>query len=463
MAHDRFGGLLDETHRNAALSWMVTLLLAGLALRYALEGSYRWFVFTGFAVVLVLAPAIRFRDPVIMPPWELLVIVAIPVVDATILGQTLLTEIAVYVAVAAVALVVAIELHYFTPVRMNHSFAIGFVVLTTLAVAGGWNVAQWISDATLDTTYIVGDRSQDGANHAMMIDFIYAAVAGLVAGIVFDRYLERRSFTPVGRMSVPNARADGRSRPGSQSQSQNPDQSPEQNPGQNPDRNSSQNRNAPSQNESDPTPSFVRERLAVSEATITRLSRAMQLALGGLLLYGLANRDVTTVANAGIAFAITFLPAILERDRRLPLEPGLVFWLTSAVFLHAIGSAGLYGLIEPWDSLTHALSASVVAAGGYAVVRAIDLHSDEVYLPPKMMFGIILVFVLAFGVLWEIMEFAIDAVAQEFGLEAVLAQHGIDDTIGDLVFDLVGAVVAATWGSVYLGDVSHRIAERFGE
>ncbi|MCU4740666.1 hypothetical protein OB960_04540 [Halobacteria archaeon AArc-xg1-1] len=77
-----------------------------------------------------------------MPPWELLVVVAVPVVDATILGQTFLTEIAVYVAVAAVALVVAIELHRFTPVRMNHSFAIGFVVLTTLAVAGGWNVAQ---------------------------------------------------------------------------------------------------------------------------------------------------------------------------------------------------------------------------------------------------------------------------------------------------------------------------------
>lgn len=445
MEHDRLGGLLDETHRNAALGWVMTLILAGLSLRYALEGSYRWFVFTGFAAVLVLVPAVWFRDPVVMPPWELLVVIAIPVVDATILGQTFLTEIAVYVAVAAVALVVAIELHCFTRVQMNHSFAIGFVVLTTLAVAGGWNVAQWASDATLGTTYIVGDRSQDGANHAMMIDFIYAAVAGLVAGVVFDYYFRIRSFAPTARTSVPQVQDGGGGENESVSGSE------------------TQNQNAPPDTESDPTPSFVRERLDISESSITWLSRAMQLALGGVLLSGLVERDVTTISNAGIAFAITFLPAILERDRQLPLEPELVFWLTSAVFLHAVGSAGLYGLIDPWDNLTHALSASIVAAGGYAVVRAIDLHSDEVYLPPKMMFGIILVFVLAFGVLWEIMEFAIDGVAQQFGLKAVLAQHGINDTISDLVFDLAGAVVAAAWGSVYLGDVSHRIAETFGE
>ncbi|MCU4740667.1 hypothetical protein OB960_04545 [Halobacteria archaeon AArc-xg1-1] len=62
MGEDRLGGLLDKTHRNAVLGWLVTLLLAGLSIRYALEGSYRWFVFTGFAVALVLVPAVRFRD-----------------------------------------------------------------------------------------------------------------------------------------------------------------------------------------------------------------------------------------------------------------------------------------------------------------------------------------------------------------------------------------------------------------
>lgn len=420
MGTDRFGGSLDGTRRNAALGWAITLFLCVLALDHALEASYRWFVFTGIAVAIVLAPAIGFRDPLVMPPWELLLVVSIPVVDATVFGRSVLTPVAVYVAVAAVALVVAVEIQRFTPARMNHSFAIGLVVIATLAVAAVWNVAQWASDVALGTTYIVGGRSQEAANHAMMIDFVYAAVAGFLAGAVFDRYFRMRSISPTARTSAPSE--------------------------------------IPPEGETGPVPSLVRNRLDVPESHVRSVSRSMQVGLGGVLLYGLVVRDVPTIVNAGIALSITFLPALLERDYRLPLEPELVFWLTTAVFLHALGSAGLYDLLGSWDNLTHTLSASIVAAAGYAFVRAIDLHTDDVYLPPKLMFVFVLLFVLAFGVVWELAEFAIDLSARWLGLEAVLTQYGIDDTISDLLFDLVGAVVAAAGGSVYLSAVSHRIA-----
>lgn len=423
MGEDRFGALLDETRRNATLGWAIVLVLCLLALGHALEGSYRWFFFTGAAVAIVLVPAAAFEDPLVMPPWELLVFVSIPVLDAAILGESVLTAVAVYLAVAAVALVVAVEFHCFTRIRMNHPFAIGLVVITTLAAAATWNVALWLSDGTLGTAYVLGGRSQDAANHAMMIDFVYATIAGLLGGVLFDRYFRIRSLSPTARTSVPL------------------ETSPEE--------------------EAEPVPSLVRGRLDAPESLVRRVSQAMQVALGGLLIYGLYARDVPTVTNGVIALAITFIPAVLERDRRLPLEPELVFWLTAAVFLHALGSAGLYALLGPFDHVTHALSASIVAAAGYSVVRAIDLHTNEVYLPPKVMFAVILLFVLAVGVVWELMEFAIDQGAQRIGFEAALAQHGIHDTILDLVFDLVGAVVAATWGSVYLTDVSHHLAGRF--
>ncbi|WP_440771892.1 hypothetical protein [Natronorubrum sp. DTA28] len=420
MADARLDGTLDATQRNAALAWLVTIVLASLAVAHGLSGSYRWFAFTGFAVLIVVLPAASFRDPSVMPPWELLVLVSLPVADAAILGESPLTTIGVYVAVAAIALVATVEIDRFTAVRMNHAFAIVLVVLTTLAVAGAWNVAQWLSDALLGTEYILDGRSQDAANHALMVDFAYAAFAGLFAGVLFDRYFRTYAestsdLTPTPRETSPDA-------------------------------------------EPDPVPTLIRDRLDAPERTVRVLSRAMQVALAVILLYGLVSRDLTTVVNAAIALSITFLPAVLERDARLPLEPGLVFWLTAAVFLHALGSAGLYGMIGPWDSLTHTVSASIVAAAGYAVVRAIDLHTDEIYVPPTMLFAFILVFVLAFGVLWELMEFAIDWSAGELGLQAVVAQHGVDDTIVDLVYDVVGAVVAAIWGSFYLTDLSERIA-----
>ncbi|MDL5363782.1 hypothetical protein [Halalkalicoccus sp. NIPERK01] len=429
MDDDRLGGLFDGTSRNATLAWSITVVLCVLAAGHALDGSYRWFAFTCVALAVVVAPAVAFRDPRVMPPSELLLVIAVPVVDATVFGRSFLTAIAVYVAVAAVALVVAVEIHRFTPARMNHVFAVGLVVIATLAVAATWNVAQWASDAALGTSYIVGGRSQDAANHGMMVDFAYALVAGLLAGVVFDRYFRLQ----------PGSNGAGRAT--ARSETPIP---------------------APPPEERTPAPSLVRDRLDVPESYVRTLSRAMQIALGGILLYGLVTHDPTMIVNAGLALGITFLPAVLEHDSRLPLEPELALWLTTAVFLHSLGSAGLYDLVGPWDTLTHTLSATIVAAAGYAVVRAIDLHTDEIYLPPKLLFVFILLFVLAFGVVWELGEFALDLSAQRFGIEAVLSQHGIDDTIVDLVFDFVGAVVVAAWGSVYLTDVSHRIADRFG-
>ncbi len=329
-----------------------------------------------------------------------------------------------YVAVAAVALVACVEIDRFTAVRMNHAFAVVLVVLTTLAVAGAWHVAQWLADVTLETDYILDGRSQDAANRALMHNFAYAAVAGLLAGTVFGRYF--RSY----------GADDNEARRSPTPRKTSPDGEPA------------------------PVPSLIRDLLDVPDGTVRRLSRLMQVALAVLLLYGIAGRDLTTVSNAAIALAITFLPAVLERDAKLPLESGLVFWLTAAVFLHVLGSAGLYARIGPWDSMTHAISASIVAAAGYAVVRAIDLHTDEIYVPPAMLFAFILVFVLAFGVVWELIEFGIDRSAQRVGLDAVLAQHGLNDTIVDLVYDVVGAVVAAIWGSFYLTALSRRIAGR---
>lgn len=424
MNSDRFGGSVDRTGRNAILCWSAIGLLTGLALWQGLDGSYRWFSLTGLALVLLIIPAIGLRDPYAMPPWELLVLVVIPAVDAALFDGTVISPIAVYFAVAAVALIVAVDIHTYTAVRMDRSFTVILVVIATLAVGATWNVLQWISDVTFGTAYLVGDRSQDAANHAMMLDFLAATMAGFLAGFLFTGYLRRRSFSPAASTDVPRSA---------------PDEEP------------------------DPRPSLVRGRLAVSERRIRQFVWAMQLVLGGLLVYGLVIGDVTTITNASIALAVTFLPAVFQRNFRLPIEPELALWLTSAAFLHTLGSAGLYGYIGQWDSLTHSLSASVVAATGYTIVRAIDLHSDDVYFPSRTMVVFILLFVLAIGVVWELVEFALDLAAQRFGFEAVLAQHGVNDTVGDLLFNLAGAITAAALGATYLTDLSSRLADRFGD
>ena len=195
-----------------------------------------------------------------------------------------------------------------------------------------------------------------------------------------------------------------------------------------------------------------------------RLTRGMQFVLLGIVVYGIVYGEPKAITNGGISLLITAVPALLERNYRIPLDPWLGLWITVAVFLHTMGSAGLYARIEWWDHLTHAMSASLVAGVGYTFARAVDLHSDQIHLPKRFFFVYVLVVVLSFGVLWELFEFGLDIIADETGIEMPLAQHGLDDTVRDLMFNSLGALLVAAFGQVHLSGVAERIlAERFAE
>ncbi|MFC7078993.1 hypothetical protein [Halorussus caseinilyticus] len=179
-----------------------------------------------------------------------------------------------------------------------------------------------------------------------------------------------------------------------------------------------------------------------------------------VFLAGLYQRRVGVLVNVGVALAVMELPGLLERDYGLPIDTRLTLWIVIPVFLHALGSFGLYGAIGLWDNLTHALSSSLVAAAGYATVRAFDVHDPDVYLPRKFVAAFILVFTLAFGVLWELLEFGLDGLASWTGTASVLAQHSLANTMTDLVFDLFGALLVAVWGGAYLAGVSRSLADK---
>jgi hypothetical protein len=209
----------------------------------------------------------------------------------------------------------------------------------------------------------------------------------------------------------------------------------------------------------------------MSDATQTRLARYLQLGLIGLLFVGVYDMNPGVIVNCGAGLLVTALPAVLERDYELSMDAGLILWITTAAFLHALGTVGLPGMeqsfyqsLPVWDDLTHALSASVVAAAGYATVRALDEHDPGIHLPRRVTFVYVLAFTMAFGVVWEVLEFAITLGTDALGVGSVITQYDLYDTIGDLIFDLVGGFLVAIWGHVYLtdlvGEVRTRIASR---
>jgi hypothetical protein len=197
-----------------------------------------------------------------------------------------------------------------------------------------------------------------------------------------------------------------------------------------------------------------------STANQQRLTRGLQAVLVAIVGYGLLAGQPKAIVNGTIAFLVTLLPALLERNYEISLDPWLGLWITTAVSLHTLGSAGLYVHLPWWDHLTHALSASLVAGAGYVTVRAIDLHSDEIRLPHRFAFVFILVLVLAFGVVWELFEFGLDLTAETTGLTMPLAQHGLDDTVLDLMYNSVGGLVVAAFGQVRFTGVAEKVRAR---
>jgi hypothetical protein len=213
----------------------------------------------------------------------------------------------------------------------------------------------------------------------------------------------------------------------------------------------------------------LRESVSITRRRQKQATYVMELLLGGIVFIGIERGSTTVIVNGLVGLGVTQIPPILERDYDVPMDPALTLWITTAVFLHALGVLGLpgseqnfYGTIWWWDHVTHALSSSVVAAAGYATARALDVHSDDIHLPPRFMFVYILIFVIAFGVLWEVIEFGLGEGARMMGNQALLTQHGLRDSMLDLVFDTVGAVVVAVWGTAHLTGVSGYLAAALG-
>jgi hypothetical protein len=191
--------------------------------------------------------------------------------------------------------------------------------------------------------------------------------------------------------------------------------------------------------------------LRMSEG-VERLSvRAMQLGLAGLAVYGLVTLRFGMAANGALALSVTLVPAVLRREYGYAMDVGLVLWITVAIVLHLRGSLGLYTQYSWYDEITHTVSSTVVAGVGYATLRALEAHSEAIDVPSEFRAVFIVVFVLAFGVVWEVFEFGSVEVSHLLGVDSPVIVFGVDDIVTDFVYNTVGAVVVALWGTRYAG------------
>lgn len=131
-----------------------------------------------------------------MLPWEMLLLATLPVVGRAFATVRVTGNLSTYLSVAAIALIIAVELQLFTSVRMTPRFAVVFVGVATMGAAGVWAVVRWTADQLLGTAFIlVPTLSEHAIEEALMWEFVASTIAGIGAGVVFAVYVRRQIGT----------------------------------------------------------------------------------------------------------------------------------------------------------------------------------------------------------------------------------------------------------------------------
>lgn len=170
----------------------------------------------------------------------------------------------------------------------------------------------------------------------------------------------------------------------------------------------------------------------------------------GLLFIFAAAALVTGRLYPGfLALATLFLsmsPLFLSRWANVVIPPSFIaaaLLFTGAALI--LGEAyDFYDRFWWWDIAMHGAGAVGVGLIGFVLIFMM-FQGDKYAAPPYAVAFFAFCFALAVGAFWEIFEFTMDSL---FGLN--MQKSGLLDTMGDLIVDVIGALVGAGAGWFYL-------------
>ena len=161
---------------------------------------------------------------------------------------------------------------------------------------------------------------------------------------------------------------------------------------------------------------------------------------------GVRRRDPGAIVNAVLTFAVTHIPDAIEEIYGFEFRPWQRVYAASAMLAHAFGMLGPYDDVWWWDHVTHTLSATLL--GGIVHVTARRRSRDPL---PR-----ILAATAGLGILWEFLEYVIHTISRRLGIEPVLVHYNKRETVLDLLFNILGALLAYAFGDRLLRNFIQR-------
>ena len=175
----------------------------------------------------------------------------------------------------------------------------------------------------------------------------------------------------------------------------------------------------------------------------------MRVSVAVVIVVFLFNREWTLGLTTGLVLVLMLIPALLRGYYKLflpfELDMGIVSFIFGTIFLGYI--ADFYNRVPLWDKFLHFQSGLLLGLTGYVLIYILNEHKKiKLNLSPGFISFFAVVFSMAIGVVWEIMEFVTDILMQDSYWQGVTAV----DTMGDLIADTVGALIFSIIGYLWM-------------
>ena len=179
------------------------------------------------------------------------------------------------------------------------------------------------------------------------------------------------------------------------------------------------------------------------------LAYLFQFLIAGNILIAFSLGEYSQVFGGIIALGLTMVPAAVTRRGYITLPWEINLLVALSLYLHIAGGVrGFYEIYYPYyDKVAHLISGITVSVLAFVAVLLLDRFS-RLNLSRRMIVGFVIIFAMAMEGFWEIYEWTFDTFL------GTTLQHGLDDTMLDMIFVLVGAVIVAFTGNRYLSELS---------
>ena len=146
-----------------------------------------------------------------------------------------------------------------------------------------------------------------------------------------------------------------------------------------------------------------------------------------------------------LVLGVSLIPSILQRSYRITLPFELDLLITLMTFLHSFMGEGLGFYSRYWlfDNVLHLFGSGVSALLAFIITFSLH-HTGRLRLTYPLIGLFTVTFAMAIGGMWEILEYSVDTLFDK------TTQHGLDDTMSDLIYDLIGGIISATFGMLYV-------------